>query len=371
MPLENYMNDPNQLTEEELMQLQDPTGQVTSTDIFPGDPGPLELPAIMAYASKDKVAAKPKADNSSVAGLETYIKNLEAQKQPIDWTPAAAFLDTTFGGNLSAAAKATKGMNKEDKAFKLGALQNELAKRKNEIDRNAAAAQIAEGNQAAKDQLMEIRKQGVSNQGLRIGNMQDKIAADIANRFDNDSILKKIEGQTQQIDIDKHTLATSDVLTPQVFNEIQIGIANAISGGRSAAVSTQNKVEFDSAAIQLKRIQQRLTNKPEDIASPEVKKYLTDLLSRLGEAYENNAYERAKQIEKGRSLGYRHNPDAKAVMKEKVNYYKPVPKIPVEPMTEGSAPVNGPQPGDIEDGHKFMGGDPSDQTNWVPIDQEQ
>lgn len=32
-----------------------------------------------------------------------------------------------------------------------------------------------------------------------------------------------------------------------------------------------------------------------------------------------------------------------------------------------SAPMKAPQPGTVEDGYMFKGGDPSDQSNWVPV----
>jgi hypothetical protein len=177
MPIADYFGavDPSQLTEEQLMNLQNP--QYTDTG---GEPILLTdyiAPTVVADmpAPKAAEAAPSKFDESGVNALQDYIQNLKEQKQAVDYTPLAAYLDSTFGGNLTEAAKAMRGMSKEDKAFKLGALQNELAQRKNEINKNEAASKNAETAAATSAALLGLRKQAIDNQGLRVGNVQDKI----------------------------------------------------------------------------------------------------------------------------------------------------------------------------------------------------
>lgn len=178
--------------------------------------------------------------------------------------------------------------------------------------------------------LAQARMAGVDNQ-------KDKIAADAANHFDNDSLLKKITAQRQQVALDKHTLDTAPVMTPQIWNEVNMGLANAIAGGKSAAVSSQQKTEMNSAEIDYKALVQRVTNNPQDIASPEFKKAVSDTLTRIDAAYANNSAARAQQIFKGRSQGYAHNPNAIAVMKDKVADYQPAAQ------SAEKAPPNGHQ----------------------------
>ncbi len=155
--------------------------------------------------------------------------------------------------------------------------------------------------------------------GVSLGNQ----AVHAADTFDKDSNLQKLTQQQQQIQRGKHTLDSVSILTPQMFNEIQMDIANAISGGKSAAVSTQNKVEFSTLETEFQGLKQRLTNKPQDIQSPEIKKYIGEVLDRLNDAYSNNMYGRAQQLAKGRSKAYGSNPAALEVMNEKVGSYKP------------------------------------------------
>lgn len=168
---------------------------------------------------------------------------------------------------------------------------------------------------------------GKQSQGLiareRLGLQKGNQAARVADIFDKDRIITNLTERQQQIQRDKHTLDTADVLTPQIFNEIQIGVANAISGGRSAAVSTQNKVEFNSLETEWQNLKQRLTNSPQDIGSPEVKKYMSDLLNRLNDAYQNNMASRAEQLTKGRVGAYKNNPEAAAALQEKAASYTP------------------------------------------------
>lgn len=166
---------------------------------------------------------------------------------------------------------------------------------------------------------MEGRKVTADRIGQSIGLRQDTQTSKAADLFDKDPLLQQTTRQRQQMAQDYHTLTTAKTITPQMLNELSMGIANAISGGRSAAVSSQNKVEFDSVELMLKRKQQELSNNPQDIDSPQVKAYFGDLIKRLDDAYAKNAVARAQQIKEGRT--YSHNPDAARVMETKTQGY--------------------------------------------------
>jgi hypothetical protein len=150
----------------------------------------------------------------------------------------------------------------------------------------------------------------------RIAIQKDNQAAGVANVFDKDPNIQKSVAQRQSIQRGQHTIENVKTLTPQLFNEIQLDIANALSGGKAAAVSTQSKVEFETAAMKMADLKQRLSNRPEDIGSPEVKAYIQDVLSRLDNAYAHNISDRAQQLSVGRN--YANNPSAQQSMAEKV-----------------------------------------------------
>lgn len=165
---------------------------------------------------------------------------------------------------------------------------------------------------------------GISRE--RLGMAKDDQAKRAADTFDSDTTLKTLGVQQQNIRRGKHTLDTVKQLTPQLFNEIQMDIANAISGGRSAAVSTQNKAEFHSLEIDLANLEQRLSSSPQDIGSPEVKAYIRDILGRLDEAYQQNMADRAGQLSRGRK--YESNPRAQEALDEKSGQFKMPEKAP-------------------------------------------
>ena len=335
--------DPSQMTEEELQRLQatqgmdgylDPQSSQDMQDAADGLGGymaPVEVTGMdQPQAPQAAAPDQPQAANE-IQGLQNYIKQFEAQKTGIDWTPLAAYIDTINKnpGYLTQAAKATRGMTADEKALKLADLQAKLAGATSAQELKKAQMEFNKGqkeiDRADKNQFRDVRT----------GIMEDRAAAQAADKFDNDSVLKRITNMRQQVELDRHTLDTAEVLTPQIFNEIQIGLANAISGGRTAAVSTQNKVEFESLQTQLIRLKQKVSNRPEDIASPEVRKMLSDTMGRLAEAYDNNAHERAKSIAHGRMNAYKHIPAAREVIQYKVDSYKPAPKGPaIEPPPE-------------------------------------
>lgn len=296
-----------------------------------------EMERQMALADKNSADSISRQDAAVEDQKKLYAQYAKADRG-IDFRPLAALSDSLYGSKLSQAAQdmapesaaqkmqhqmemlkgitaGTAGLTKDQLDYVKQKLQQqsyvENRNTKNEIAKNADLTKLA------------VSGNGTGFQKQRIGNQQDRIASQAADKFDNDSLIKKSETMRQQIDLDKHTLDTATVLTPQIFNEIQIGLANAISGGRSAAVSTQDKVEFSSLEQDYLRLKQRVTNKPEDINSPEVRAMLASTMDRLSDAYKGNAYSRAKQIREGRAAAYANNPAAIKVMDAKVNAYKP------------------------------------------------
>ncbi len=157
--------------------------------------------------------------------------------------------------------------------------------------------------------------------GQRLGIQQGNQAVKAADTFDKDHIITALQTQQNQIQRDKHTLDNAKVLTPQIFEEIQLGLGNAISGGKSAAVSTEEKVAYKNAEIGLARVKQMIGSGVADVGSPEVRKLLSDTFDRLGEAYQKNMQARAHQLASGREGAYSSNPAALKVMHDKEDSY--------------------------------------------------
>lgn len=185
------------------------------------------------------------------------------------------------------------------------------------LDKRQTYAEQAQQRQLDAAQLRAETLGGNRGQSLDLRIAKQGGAA--ASEFDHDKILTALTQQQQQIGRDKHTLDSATTLTPQIFNEIQTGIANAIAGGHSAAQGTIHDLKYQSAAIDLEGLKQRLTNRPQDIGSPEVKKYLSDLIGRLGEAYAGNISDRAQQLAVGKN--YEKFPTIQKAIQDKLATY--------------------------------------------------
>lgn len=282
------------------------------------DVGQDGSPVLSEFGSLKKNLATTQAKRS----LESYDPNSEtSQRQVQSAQGLLSAADPDHPGRFDGiVAPGTSAADLQEQT-KEGLLGKTLSGVYSTQGRLVTANRVAEGN--------EIKRQGLN---LR----KDNQAQQVAGVFDNDHILKTLQGQQQQIQRDKHTVENADILTPQMADEIAIGIANSISGGRSSAVSTQQKVEWDSAAKDWTKLKQRITNKPEDIKSPEVKKYFVDMLERLESAYQQNMESRAKQIAGGRSFQF--NDHAQKTMENKVGEY--------------SRPLQEQSPGLIKQGNK-------------------
>lgn len=281
--------------------------------------------------------------------LKDQLKQVQAYKRApaqVDLSALLALTDQWTGSKL---AQSYKKPPTQQEQFEKGiTLENQLLQRKDQLTDNQqkllesqVKAQLGEATQGRIQDRTNIMRD-------RLGLAQDTQAAKAGDILDKDSNLKTLTTQKQRIEIGKHTLDSVPTLTPQLFNEIQLDIANAISGGRAAAVSTQKQVEFNSYAIEWQKLKQKLENNPQDIASPGVKKYVREILERLGESYDQNMEARAKQLVGGRQ--YKSNPLAQQTMEKKAASY--------------SKPKGSPKPGDIVDGHKFLGGDPNSEASW-------
>lgn len=161
----------------------------------------------------------------------------------------------------------------------------------------------------------------------------DRLAVSTGQNIDNDATLIDLGNRRLQIGRDVHTLENSPVLTPQVFDEIQKGVANAITGAKSATVS-------DTAALKIKTLDQdyanfmqRVSSNPQDINNPQLKSYLSGLLHRLDDAYIQNIKDRTSQKVAG--LSHLSSSKAKAVVNSKVDQFN-------APLASGAgAPASG------------------------------
>ncbi len=134
--------------------------------------------------------------------------------------------------------------------------------------------QIASGN-------LDLRK---SNQAMQFGK-----------GVNNDKIVLASDQQNNAIQKGVNAL-NSGTVTPQLWHEIQIDLANAISGGRTAAQGTIHNVTADTMATKAAQMEQYVTSHPEDIGSPQMKQYVKDRLMELQKLNQKIKQDRVKEL---------------------------------------------------------------------------
>lgn len=310
-------------------------------------PVPPQMQLQGQYAGlAEKFKGYQNAKDLEMQQLREYMKQYSQMPQETDYRPLAAFVGGLSGNKqLYEAANAIAPQGGAKRTENLIGMQQKIAQMAGDQKQTEAYMRLLQGQQRAN-----------ALEG-RTGVAQDRLSNTVAGIFDNDEILKKNTAQQQQTELDLHTLQTAKMITPQLMTEIQNGLARAVAGGGVTSEGGREAVAFNSVKQDAIRLEQRLSNSPQDVNSPEVKQMLIDTFRRLHEAYGNNISKRAENLAKGRAKAYSHNPDALAVMNEKVNFYKQV-KPPPEFIKEA------PETGTVVDGHKFLGGDPADPKSW-------
>lgn len=101
-----------------------------------------------------------------------------------------------------------------------------------------------------------------------------KVASDTGKAMINDPIVKAADQQNNSINKGLNRLSGDEPVTPQMWNELNIDLANAISGGRMAAQGTIHEVQMQDAEQKLAQMQQYVSGHPQDIGSPAMKEYL-------------------------------------------------------------------------------------------------
>lgn len=167
-----------------------------------------------------------------------------------------------------------------------------------------------QGRQISNDRMME-----------RLNFQKDNQASSAAGVFDKDPLIQSTQRQLSQIAVDRHTLQTSQIVTPQMVHEIGAGIASALNQGHAAGLGQMEMQGMGTSATKIAQIEQYLLNKPEDGTSPEMKQQILDTLDRLEESYHKAQAARAGQVAQGRN--YEHNPAAQKAIADKLRLYTP------------------------------------------------
>lgn len=264
-------------------------------------------------------------------GVQQNEQSIEGIKKQAALRPLAQLSDQWFGGNSAGnyaspedLAKLQQGLQQQ----RQGLSSEEIALLKNQMgqtDMNALLKSYALG-------------QRLDQRGQSLGIQDDKLAAQAAERVNSHPLIQKTTQQLGQIQIDRHTIETSPMVTPQILHEISNGIANALSGGRGVGLGMASMQDLSTAQSRIAQFEQYITNHPQEAASPAIKKQVVDTLNRLEDAYGLYQEKLAQQIVQGKS--YRHSKQAQESQKSAAAQFKYAPKFqgneahPVDQMSD-------------------------------------
>lgn len=271
-------------------------------------------------------------DDVSLSG---FLRNKQAQKAALlnnQPNPGALALAdfargigaAMSGGNGAQAAQSQISGRQTALQTRLKALDSDPT---GKILENIAKNKIAQAGLGIKQQNADTAEQKASSSGSLSNYRQQSLglrAGDQASRageaFDKDPILLQTDKQRNQIALDLHTLNTAKIVNPQILNEVSTGMANAISGGRSASLGAVHMQEINNLDKKWTDFLQFINSKPEALNQPETIQFVKDTLARLDDSYANIAETRA--LSKANAKTYQSNPEAQAAVAAKVQQYR-------------------------------------------------
>lgn len=325
-----------------------PTGE---TQVTPMQAQPAQMPqspnAIQSI--EDQIKAIMNQRGSELDTRRNDLAQLQTQKptgiQALDLSPLYNFVDARTGSKMQQGYQAPTAIN--DWQSKVDAL-------KKAVDTN--------GDKITDDQLKYLQEKlkqqadldkvnALTGKASNLSNLasirEDALAARVAQTLQDNKILNDQNTRRQQLGLANHTLNGPNVITYQMFNEIQKDIANAITGAKSATVSDTAAMKIQTVEADLANLMQRATGNPQDAVSPEIRKYLSNVITRLDDAYANNIEDRKKVL----AAGYSNlaSTRVKNVVNDKIKALGQVPKN----VTEVQKTITNKPATIVQNGHTY------------------
>lgn len=158
--------------------------------------------------------------------------------------------------------------------------------------------------------------------------------------------------------------------TKQVASDVNQEIAAALSGARASGGSDykMKAQEMDSLYEEYKNALQKITGQAQDAVPEDIKRQMFSTLEHLQKIVAENMSSHLSKL--GSAAANAGNPYYHNMLIEKKKNYGAAPQglIGQAPggVSGGGAPKM-PKVGDIEDGHKFKGGNPADPKSWEAL----
>lgn len=222
--------------------------------------------------------------------------------QALDLSPLAAYVDSTTGSDLSKGYHGPRALQDYDAQKKM--LQAAIDKEQNGLSDDQMKYLQVMGQERARMDANDARREqnsllaGLKQQGMAL--REDNLIARNAGAFDKDSLVTDYRKGQDIMSRDYHTIAAAPIITNSQLKELTNGIANALQGAGRSSESDRTKQEMATAAASAAGWAQYITGKPQDAATPEIRKYIVDQIKRLHEAFGMNIDRRVGELQQGR-----------------------------------------------------------------------
>lgn len=257
----------------------------------------------------------------------------------------------------------------EDRKSREGIAANALdKKRQSDADNNDIRRLMIQSNQQkATDKASKADENRKSMQDLRTAGIMNGVIGQI----NKDPIIKPSEQNLASL-YKSHALLNNPNLpiTSQVLSDSEQDIASALAlRGQGATEGKIKRTELINLARSFAELRQKFGTGVVDLrkSAPQVVDQIKKVNQALIDDYDTTINTRKNSIYNQYSDAFGDNADLQGRINKLRTRTNGLPAASPAPSPSPAPNSNGPQPGDVEDGHKFKGGDPSDPANWEEV----
>jgi len=200
---------------------------------------------------------------------------------------------------------------------------------------------------------------------------------------DYEKSMEPFRKQQQDIAQIESTLSTKDkngnpLITSQQIGDANLAIARVFSPGHMSD-ATVARTEYESIPAKFAAALQKLSTDPTDAGSRSLVEHIIDQAHHIGNVANQNALKELDSLDAGYQT--MQNPAAIAMANSKskafrerfgMNYSERGQGVanggsPFGTSAQAGTQISGPKVGDVEDGHRYKGGNPADPNSWEEV----
>lgn len=329
------------------------------------------------FSESDSVGAK--AMDRQAEDLDTQRRlaaEYESKPERTDYRPLAAFVDSMTGSKFGPTAEALAPESPEQKMLK----QLEFAKSissgsqnltKDQLDyiKNKIQQQSFMENRLTKEDIAKMSNAtklatssataGLAGQrmGMQQQRLDQQVGKEARGTVNNDPMLKiyqpRLEGAAKIGELLQSAREGKVVSNQALLGQVNAEIARLETGSQSPGLGASEKTELQDSAATLSAFKDAITGNPSDAVRPEVLNAAGKMVNELSGSYMKGIDSRMNMLRAGMSA-----PQQKIVNEKHESI-----KSTYAPRFGGWKGL-GPQVGDEEGGHVFLGGNPADPKSW-------